>query len=187
MGWRGPLPLKLSRSAAQDGSLRDKRPLMDQDQACKGQSERRALGPLPPSSIYSLVSVAVLVALLITAFVSVPTITCYICRFPPAMPHGEIVDSRPRVRVYVDPEGSRYWVQEERDPTLDLASSLAAQYRKHRGDLRLEIHAVEMVPYGRILDVVDAARQAGIQEVLLLGRREKWRPTRPAAEQDVVR
>ena len=105
----------------------------------------------------------VMIVLLVLFMVVTPVITNYAAR-PPAAANVTPETEEDAVEVGIDQAGS-YWVGDQNVPAGELTAFLTRLYESRPGDHLLYLRADRGVGYDRVLDVVDAARAAGVRRV----------------------
>ncbi|TVR56709.1 MAG: biopolymer transporter ExbD [Gemmatimonadales bacterium] len=105
----------------------------------------------------------VMMALLIIFMVVTPVLTSYAADLPRAS-HVVPEVEEDVVQMGIDARG-RFWVQDRMVPDEELVAHLARIYATRPGDHLLYLRADRRVPYDRVLDVVAAAREAGVRRI----------------------
>jgi len=127
--------------------------------------------PLPPgvaesgvrSEINMTPMIDVMMALLIIFMVVTPVLTSYAADLPRAS-HVVPEVEEDVVQVGIDAQG-RIWVQDRLVADEELVAHLVRIYAARPGDHLLYLRADRRVPYDRVLDVVAAAREAGVRRI----------------------
>jgi biopolymer transport protein TolR len=84
----------------------------------------------------------------------------------PRAAHSEVVRER-GITVGVDVEG-KYWLEDRPVRDGELAAGVRRAFAARPGESTLYVISSHEVEYSRVLDVVDAARSAGVRRLGLL-------------------
>lgn len=127
-----------------------------------GRLERTA-GPRPMSEINVTPLVDVMLVLVVIFIVTAPLLASSLRLDLPKAESAKPMEGASAVTVGLDKAGQRFFNDEPVD-AAQLAARLA-QAAKLNPQTEVQLRADEAVPYGRVVEVMSAAQQAGLNRI----------------------
>jgi biopolymer transport protein TolR len=123
----------------------------------------RSEGAAPMSDINMTPLIDVMLVLLVIFLVTAPLLASSIRLDLPRTQAAQAQDEAPAVLLVVDKAGATYL--DDRPVTAQQLAERLAQIAQRNPDAELQLRADRNVPYGRVVEVMGIAQQAGLERI----------------------